>query len=102
MTLAAKHRTLKALREVKHGKSVASAAKNNDVERTYLRRRIKGIPTRQVSDEARQKLSKTQEARLSKWIILQGKLGYAPPNHRFRGFAQRVLANSGSTEQLGA
>ena len=102
MTLAAKHRTLKALREVKRGKSVASAAKNNDVERTYLRRRIEGIPTRQLSDEARQKLSKTQEARLSKWIILQGKLGYAPPHHRFRGFAQRVLANSGSTEQLGA
>ena len=52
MTLAAKHRTLKALREVKRGKSVASAAKNNDVERTYLRRRIEGIPTRQLSDEA--------------------------------------------------
>ena len=101
MSLAAKYRTVQALRDQKRGKSVRSSAGDNGVERTYLRRRIKGIPTRAEVNESRQKLSKRQESLLAKWIIVQGKLGYAPPHTRFRTFAQRMLANSGSDEVLG-
>ena len=57
--------------------------------------------TREDYNETLQKLSKHQEDGLSKWIVIQGKLGYAPPHARLRAYAQRLLINSGSTERLG-
>lgn len=101
MSLATKSRARRALRDVERGKSIRQSSRDHDVERTYIRRRIDGVPTRKEADEAKQKLSKTQEASLARWIVVQGKLGYAPPHARFRAFAQQLLTNSGSTERLG-
>ena len=84
-----------------NGRSLRAASKIHQVERTYLRRRIEGVRTREDYNETLQKLSKHQEDGLSKWIVIQGKLGYAPPHARFRAYAQRLLINSGSTERLG-
>ena len=101
MSLATKSRARRALRDVERGKSIRQSSRDHDVERTYIRRRIDGVPTRKEADEAKQKLSKTQEDSLARWVVVQGKLGYAPPHARFRAFAQQLLTNSGSTERLG-
>lgn len=101
MLYPAKVRAARAVREVKNGGTIAGSSKAHDVERTYVRRRIKGIMTREEYNESLQKLSKQQEKLLSQWIVIQDQLGYAPPHARFRCFAQRLLINSGSTERLG-
>lgn len=101
MTLAVQLRARRAIDDVTNGRSLRAASKIHQVERTYLRRRIEGVRTREDYNETLQKLSKHQEDGLSKWIVIQGKLGYAPPHARFRAYAQRLLINSGSTERLG-
>ena len=102
MTRAAKLRAIDAIKDHSNGRSLRSAARDHQVERTYCRRRIEGIPTREEYNEGLQKLSKQQEAGLAHWIAIQGRLGYAPPHARFRKYAQRMVINSGSTERLGA
>ncbi|RYP74072.1 hypothetical protein DL771_003261 [Monosporascus sp. 5C6A] len=101
MGIAAQLRAAKAIDEVADGRSIRAASKRYQVERTYLRRRIEGIQTREEYNKDRQKVSEVLEDRLAKWIVTQGQLGYAPPHARFRAYAQRLLVNSNSRERLG-
>ncbi|RYP03077.1 hypothetical protein DL765_010610 [Monosporascus sp. GIB2] len=101
MGLAAQLRASKAIDEVANGRSIRAASKLHQVERTYLRRRIEGIQTREEYNKSRQKVTDVLEDRLAKWIVTQGQLGYAPPHARFRLYAQRLLINSGCPERLG-
>ncbi|RYO92532.1 hypothetical protein DL764_008115 [Monosporascus ibericus] len=101
MGLAAQLRAAKAIDEVTNGRSIRAASKLHQVERTYLRRRIEGIQTREEYNKSRQKVTDVLEDRLAKWIVTQGQLGYAPPHARFRAYAQRLLVKSGSRERLG-
>lgn len=101
MTLAQQHRAVKAIDEVANGRSILAASKAHQVERTYVRRRIEGIRTKQEESQRRQKVSDQMETSLAKWIVIQGNLGYAPPHARFRNFAQRLLINTGSSQVLG-
>ena len=101
MTRINQFRAPAAINDVTNGRSLRAASKIHQVERTYLRRRILGVRTREEYNETHQKLSKHQEGGLVRWIFVQGKLGYAPPHARFRAYAQRLLVNSGSTERLG-
>ncbi|RYP03578.1 hypothetical protein DL765_010455 [Monosporascus sp. GIB2] len=101
MGVAAQLRAAKAIDEVANGRSIRAASKLHQVERTYLRRRIEGIQTREEYNQDRQKVSKVLEDHLAKWIVTQGQLGYAPPHSRFRAYAQRLLIKSGGRERLG-
>ncbi|RYP20946.1 hypothetical protein DL765_002483 [Monosporascus sp. GIB2] len=93
-------RTIDAINDTSKGRSLRSATKVHQVERTYIRRRTEGIPIREGYNESRQKLFKQQETGLAQWIIVQGKLGYAPSHPRFRQYAQYVLTNSGKVKRI--
>ena len=49
----------------------------------------------------RQSLSPSQEQQLVDWVLLQARLGWAPPHSRFRLFAQRIYRQSGGRTNLG-
>ncbi|OBS16973.1 hypothetical protein FPOA_12482 [Fusarium poae] len=76
--------------DVLRGTSIREASKRHLVDRTYLTRRINGIPTKEEVDEKKQVLSRHQETHLANWAIAQGRLGYAPPMIRFRFYAQHI------------
>ncbi|RYP02834.1 hypothetical protein DL765_010673 [Monosporascus sp. GIB2] len=90
-----------AILDINSGKSIRAASKDHDVNRTYLTRRILGIPTRAEANEKFQALSQVQEAHLASWAVTQASLGYAPPLHRFKGYAQRILAYNSHHQKLG-
>ena len=69
MTLASQLRAQRAIEDVTNGRSIRAASKIHQVERTYLRRRIQGVRTREEYNEGRQKLSKHQEYGLARWIF---------------------------------
>ncbi|RYP37684.1 hypothetical protein DL766_001425 [Monosporascus sp. MC13-8B] len=75
MGLAAQLGAAKAIDEVANGRSIRAASKLHQVERTYFRRRIEGIRTREERDEDRQKVPKVLEDHLAKWVVIQGQLG---------------------------
>jgi hypothetical protein len=66
-----------------------------------IHRRLEGIPTRDVYNESRKLLGRTQESWLANWAIIQGKLGHSPPLTHFRYYAQRLLKNNGIVHKLG-
>ncbi|OBS20524.1 hypothetical protein FPOA_17809 [Fusarium poae] len=101
MSLPVQLRTDRAIDDVLRGTSIREASKRHLVDRTYLTRRINGIPTKEEVDEKKQVLSRHQETHLANWAIAQGRLGYAPPMIRFRFYAQHILKHNGSTHTLG-
>lgn len=99
--LSAQLRTVRAIQQVEEGSPVASASRNNRIDRSYLKRRIKGVPTREEVDEGKQTLSSIQEAFLADWAIVQGRLGHAPRLTYFKTFAQGILNTNGARQALG-
>lgn len=100
-TLSIKLRLIDALGAVYAGHSVRQAAELASVDRTTLRRRLQGVPSRDVTNEGFQALSKAQEDYLANWAITQGILGYSPRLSHFKHFAQRILSNNGVDQKLG-
>ncbi|KAI1157649.1 hypothetical protein F5B18DRAFT_151921 [Nemania serpens] len=90
-----------ALRAIKLGSSVRAAAKRFAVPRSYLQRRIQGIPTRKEVNRDLQSLSPYLERQLSIWAIGQARLGYALSLVKFQAIAQMMLRASGSSKVLG-
>lgn len=90
-----------ALSEVAGGSSIRAVAKQYHVSKDNLRRRIKGTITRKEFNAERQSLSPAQEQQLVDWVLLQARLGWAPPYSRFRLFAQRIYHQSGGQKRLG-
>ena len=70
MNLCTQFRAARAIDDVANGRSVKAASKIHQVERTYLRRRLQGVPTREEVNEARQTLLKKQEDGLARWIVV--------------------------------
>ncbi|RYP36752.1 hypothetical protein DL767_003251 [Monosporascus sp. MG133] len=101
MVSSAQLRTFSTINAISQDRTVCGATDGYEVDRTYLRRRIEGIPTREEVNENRQKLSKLQEASLVDWIITQVHLGYAPPDHRFRFYARRIAYHNGDDIPFG-
>ena len=69
------------------GMPIREAARQFYVSKDYLRRRLKGIPTREATNSSRQALSPALEQKLVDWVLLQARLSWAPPHSRFRLFA---------------
>ena len=90
-----------ALAEVTAGRSIRSTAKQYHVSKDYLRRRIEGTITRREFNAERQALAPSQEQHLVNWVLLQARLGWAPPHSRFRLFAIRIYRHSGGQKHLG-
>jgi hypothetical protein len=76
--LAAKLRLFNAVGAVMHGDSVRHAALQAEVDRCAFRRRLKGFPTREETNESFQVLSKVQENLLAKWATKQNEMGRPP------------------------
>lgn len=84
-----------ALEELTAGKFIRATAKKFHVSKDYLRRRIKGTITRKEFKDERQSLSPNQEQQLVDWVLLQARVGWAPPHSRFRLYALRIYRQSG-------
>ncbi|KAK8036740.1 hypothetical protein PG994_015237 [Apiospora phragmitis] len=90
-----------AIYDVKLGLGVREAVRKWDATRSYVTRRLAGVPTRQELNKDRQVLSPFLEAQLTHWAIGQARLGFAPALVKFRSMAQRMLNASGTSHQLG-
>ncbi len=88
-------------REVNLGAPIRQACDKWQANRSYVRRRLEGIPTREETNAEAQALSVNLEQKLAFWAIGQARLGFAPALVKFRSMAQRMLAASGSSHQLG-
>ena len=91
----------RALQDIAAGQSIRETARQYHISKDYLRRRLNGVDTRKEVNETRQSLSKSQEQQLVDWVLLQARLGWAPPHSRFRLFAQRIYIQSGGQNRLG-
>jgi hypothetical protein len=96
-----KVRACAAVRDVRLGETVRESARKWTTSRSYLQRRLAGVPTREEMNKDQQALSPFLEAQLASWAIGQARLGFAPALIKFRFMAQRMLAASGSTHRLG-
>ncbi|KAI0435811.1 hypothetical protein F4803DRAFT_573772 [Xylaria telfairii] len=101
-TSSDKKRAEAAVRDVVLGTPVRAAAIKWDVERTYIQRRIAGIPTRKEANQQQQRLSPFMEQQLANWAIGQARLGFSPPLVRFRAMALHYLKASGSDITIGS
>ncbi|KAK8073370.1 transposase [Apiospora phragmitis] len=97
----AQKRAHAAIHDVKLGLGVREAVRKWDATRSYVNRRLAGVPTRQELNKDRQALSPLLEAQLAHWAIGQARLGFAPALVKFRSMAQRMLNASGTSYQLG-
>lgn len=90
-----------ALAEITAGQSIRSTAKQYHITRDYLRRRIQGTITRKEFNKGRQSLAPSQEQYLVDWVLLQARLGWAPPYSRFRLFAICIYRHFRGQQHLG-
>uniref|UniRef100_A0A8H7K3U1 HTH CENPB-type domain-containing protein n=1 Tax=Bionectria ochroleuca TaxID=29856 RepID=A0A8H7K3U1_BIOOC len=90
-----------AIRDVEAGDSQRKAAARWGVPRTSLRNRIAGRKTRQQEAETRQRLSKVQEARLTKWILIQDSMGFPPSYAKVRDIVGFLLCEEGDLDPIG-
>ncbi|CAG9953199.1 unnamed protein product [Clonostachys rosea f. rosea IK726] len=90
-----------AIRDVEAGDSQRKAAARWGVPRTSLRNRIAGRKTRQQEAETRQRLSKVQEVRLTKWILIQDSMGFPPSHAKVRDIVGFLLCEEGDLDPIG-
>ncbi|KAI1821376.1 hypothetical protein F4861DRAFT_532993 [Xylaria intraflava] len=89
-----------AVRDVKLGMPVRAASRKWTIPRSYLQRRLEGIPTRKEVSRDQQALSPLLEKQLVTWAVGQARLGYAPSVIKFKHMAQRLLNASGTSYSL--
>ncbi|KAK7219020.1 hypothetical protein V2G26_007023 [Clonostachys chloroleuca] len=90
-----------AIREVQAGASQRKAAARWGISQTTLRMRMEGRKTRQQEAETRQQLSKVQEARLTKWILVQDSIGFPPTHTKVKDIAEFLLCEQGDLDPIG-
>ena len=90
-----------ALQSIQTGDSYRQAADKWGIPLTTLYKRCKSRVSRQEAQQCKQRLSVTQEASLTNWILAQSELGLAPTHQQIRHFVQRILANGGDHQPLG-
>jgi hypothetical protein len=92
---------LKALNDVKNGKSLKLASREWGIPYTTLQNRNHGRTTHSVAAESQQRLSKAQEEHLSNWVLAQEALGVPVTHGQIRQFVCRVLKTKGDHQELG-
>ncbi|KAK8096427.1 uncharacterized protein PG998_014295 [Apiospora kogelbergensis] len=101
LPLKLKKRAQAAIRDVKLGVAVRESARKWSASRSYIQRRLAGVPTRSEFNKDLQVLSPLLEAELAYWAVGQARLGFAPALVKFRLMAQRMLNASGASHTLG-
>lgn len=95
------HDISQALEAVANGKSIRKASTEWGVPRATLFNRMHGRECRKDAFSSLQRLSQTQENKLTEWVLIQDALGLPPTHSQIRQFAQRMLAVKGDHEPLG-
>ncbi|KAL8311252.1 hypothetical protein RB597_002045 [Gaeumannomyces tritici] len=91
----------RAIQAVESGASVRGSARDWNVPRSTLRRRLRGGRTQRQAKELDQKLSKEQESFVANWICMEEVAGRAPTRGMVREFAQIMLPTKPEAGQLG-
>lgn len=81
------------------GRPVKGTARRWGIPSTTLLYRSRGSTTRAAVSEGRQKLTRTQEAYLSDWIISQAALGFPVGQATVYDFAKKVLERGGGKDK---
>jgi transposase-like protein len=81
----------RALTDIENGVAIATAATRHGIPRSTLRDRISGSQHHKTAHNNSQRLSLEQEEHLSRWILRQEALNYAPTHAQVRAIATGVL-----------
>ena len=90
-----------AINDVKNGKSICQASQDWGVPSSTLSDRIRGQENHNQASQSQQRLSTSQEERLTTWILAQEALGSPLTHVQIRQFADRLLIIKGDTQKLG-
>ncbi|ENH70083.1 hypothetical protein FOC1_g10000802 [Fusarium oxysporum f. sp. cubense race 1] len=84
-----------------NGLSQHEAAQKHGMPQTTLSDRLRGIPPKSEVIHPGRLLSKSQEARLTTWILRQEALGYAPSHSQVRATVAALLRQKGRERPIG-
>ncbi|RKK96805.1 hypothetical protein BFJ70_g17639 [Fusarium oxysporum] len=83
------------------GLSQTGAAHKRGVPRSTLSGRLSGQASRNERIQAHQRISKSQEETLLRWVLRQESLGYAPSHSQLRACVEAILKQQGDNKPLG-
>ncbi|GKU14657.1 unnamed protein product, partial [Fusarium langsethiae] len=83
------------------GLSQNEAAQKRGVPQWTISRRLSGQASRNERIQAHQRISKSQEETLIRWVLRQESLGYAPSHSQVRACAEAILQQQGDNKPLG-
>jgi transposase len=83
------------------GLSQTEAAEKRGVPRSTIYRRLSGQASRNERIHAQQRISKSQEETLLRWVLRQESLGYAPSHSQLRAGVEATLQQQGDNKPLG-
>ncbi|RYC77667.1 hypothetical protein BFJ63_vAg19460, partial [Fusarium oxysporum f. sp. narcissi] len=77
------------------------AAQKRGVPRSTLSGRLSGQASRNERIQAHQRISKSQEETLLRWVLRQESLGYALSHSQLRACVEAILKQQGDNKPLG-
>jgi hypothetical protein len=83
------------------GLSQMGAAQKRGVPRLTLSGRLSGQASRNERIQAHQRISKSQEETLLRWVLRQESLGYALSHSQLRACIEAILKQQGDNKPLG-
>ncbi|KAF6512733.1 hypothetical protein HZS61_007539 [Fusarium oxysporum f. sp. conglutinans] len=83
------------------GLSQNEAAQKRGVPQSALSGRLSGQASRNERIQAHQRIPKSQEETLIRWVLRQESLGYAPSHSQLRACVEAILKQQGDNKPLG-
>ncbi|KAK2685623.1 hypothetical protein QWA68_015429 [Fusarium oxysporum] len=83
------------------GLSQNEAAQKRGVPQWTISRRLSGQASRNERIQAHQRIPKSQEETLIRWVLRQESLGYAPSHSQVRAYVEAILQQQGDNKPLG-
>ncbi|KAF4334743.1 hypothetical protein FBEOM_11425 [Fusarium beomiforme] len=83
------------------GLSQNEAAQKRGVPQWTISRRLSGQASMNERIQAHQRISKSQEETLIRWVLQQESLGYAPSHSQVRACVEAILQQQGDNKPLG-
>ncbi|RKK18971.1 hypothetical protein BFJ66_g17892 [Fusarium oxysporum f. sp. cepae] len=83
------------------GLSQNEAAQKRGVPQWTISRRLSGQASRNERIQAHQRIPKSQEETLIRWVLRQESLGYAPSHSQVRACVEAILQQQGDNKPLG-
>jgi hypothetical protein len=90
-----------AIDDVLAGETFRHAALKHGIPKSTLRNRCTHTEPAREAHTCQQRLSPIQEEDLTRWVVRQEALGYAPTHAQVRAIATGILKSQGSNFQLG-